>query len=58
LSLAIRPSCIVTWRLIAEATLRSWVMTTIVVPSRFSSWRRETNSAPACESRFPVGSSA
>jgi hypothetical protein len=48
----------VTWRVIAAATWLSWVMTTIVVPSRFSSWRREMISVPEWESRFPVGSSA
>jgi hypothetical protein len=58
LSSAIRPSRIVTWRVMAAATLLSCVMTTIVVPSRFSSCSREMISAPEWESRFPVGSSA
>ena len=40
------------------ATSRSWVMTTIVVPSPCSSRSSASTPAPERESRFPVGSSA
>ena len=57
-STSMRPSRSATRRGSAAASSRSWVMTTIVVPSALSSRSRSMISAPERESRLPVGSSA
>ena len=54
----ILPSRISMRRSMAAATSRSWVITTMVVPSSCSSRSSSRMDAPVAESRLPVGSSA